>query len=66
MKNITPEKLQCVAGTCPAVYSTEDGRVIVIGKKVDLEEAGLTEEVADDELAIAVDAEMLDQTDFDQ
>lgn len=65
--NITPEDFQCVAASCPAIYSSdEDDKIIIVGKTADLEQAGLTEEVGDDEEAVVVSAEMLKQADLDQ
>jgi hypothetical protein len=33
LEDITPSHLRCVAGYCVAVYKTDDGDFVIIGKK---------------------------------
>jgi hypothetical protein len=58
LEDITPHALRCDAGWCVAVYKTEDGKLLVIGKKP---EAHLAREIASkvgpDEEAVVIDPE---------
>jgi hypothetical protein len=55
---ITPPNLRCSIGGCKAVFLKEDGRLIIIGKKLSSEEARQLEgRIADDEFAIEIEAE---------
>jgi len=40
---ITPTSLRCIAAACPAIFKTNKGTYVVIGKKLTKEE--LTEEI---------------------
>jgi hypothetical protein len=33
IRDITPSHLRCSIGACPAIYASEDGNLIVVGKK---------------------------------
>ena len=35
LKNITPKPLQCLIGSCPAIYLTDRGTAVVIGRRLD-------------------------------
>lgn len=42
--NLTPKKLLCVAGLgCPAVFATDRGTVLVVGKVIKPTEVGLAD-----------------------
>ena len=61
--NITQDEFQCVTVTCPAVYACDDtDKYIIVGKKVDPDKVGLTERIAQDEIAVAVDENMLQKS----
>jgi hypothetical protein len=32
-KNLTPEHLRCIAGTCPSIHQMEDGRLLIVGER---------------------------------
>jgi hypothetical protein len=34
LKEITPKKLRCAVGPCPAVYASDRGTLVIVGKKV--------------------------------
>ena len=61
MKEITPSRYRCANGFCPATFDLEDGKVLIIGKKVP---SPLLSEIADrvgeDEYAIVIEAAMLE------
>ena len=37
LKEITPKQLRCGAGPCPAVYASDRGTLVIVGKKVSKE-----------------------------
>ena len=41
LREITPAHLRCLVGACPAVYETDDGRLLIIGKTLSPEAASL-------------------------
>lgn len=62
LKNITPEAFICHTNNCcPAVFETEKGTYVIVGKKIDASEAGIAERVGDDEWVIEVEKGMIDQ-----
>lgn len=58
---ITPESLCCVIGTCPAVFETDSGSYVLIGKVVkDGDSAALLAgRIGPDEVAIEIPKEFL-------
>jgi len=32
MREITPKKLRCGVGLCPAIFELDDGKIVIIGK----------------------------------
>ncbi len=58
IKEVTPAAFICGPGSCPSVFEIEDGRLLVIGKKVDASKARLLPEgkVGPDELVIEIPA----------
>lgn len=61
LKEITPEHLRCVIGACPAVYETDRGTYVLIGKIVnDTDIANvLAGMVGADEMAVEIPKEFL-------
>ncbi|MBX2804747.1 MAG: hypothetical protein KTR19_02145 [Hyphomicrobiales bacterium] len=58
--NITPTKLRCSFGGCPAVYETEDGEIVIIGKKASAQiEEKLKNNISSDEWVVVVNRELL-------
>ena len=61
--NITKDEFQCAAAACPAVYACDNtDKYIIVGKKVDPDQVGLTERIAEDEIAVAVNEDMLQKS----
>jgi hypothetical protein len=60
----TPETGGCGTGSCPSVLRREDGKFVVVGKRLspgdckDLDESGLVK-IYDDEFAVVVDPDLL-------
>jgi hypothetical protein len=61
LKEITPEYLRCVIGTCPAVYETDRGTYILIGKVVKSADIGssLAERIGPDETVVEIPKELV-------
>jgi|GEM_PF-3706121 len=38
IKDITPSRFSCAGGACPAVYDTDRGTYLIIGRKVEVPE----------------------------
>jgi len=54
-EELTPSALRCSIGACPAVFSLDDGNLLIVGKKLSPELAKETEgKVSDDEHAIVL------------
>ena len=63
-KEITPDNYLCGScqPCCPAVLETDDGKYIIIGKKLsDASMLKIQDRVADDEYAIEVERGMIDE-----
>jgi len=60
MIELTPRRLRCSHGGCPAVFAASDGDYVIIGKKVpsDLQEQ-LQTRIADDEFVVKIKPEFL-------
>lgn len=60
-EDMTPEAFRChTSNCCPAVLKTEDGKILIIGKKLSADEQNaLSHRIADDEFVIEVDRDML-------
>jgi hypothetical protein len=64
MKNLTPESYLCMGGLgCPAVYATDDGTYILIGKRLRTDDPrfGLVANKAADEEIIEIPADLLNK-----
>ncbi|MGM0421738.1 MAG: hypothetical protein ACQEQL_01415 [Pseudomonadota bacterium] len=61
MKNITPENFMChTSSCCPAVYETEVGSYVIVGKKLSTEaQNAIADRIGDDEYAIEVEKGMI-------
>lgn len=59
---ITPAKYRCeFEGSCPALFKSNHGTYVIIGKKVDLQShSSLHGRVGDDETAIEISFEIVD------
>ena len=62
MKNITPEAFMChTSNCCPAVYETETGSYVIVGRKLSAAAMEtIKDRVADDEFVIEVEKGMID------
>lgn len=63
MKEITPEKLRCGIGMCPALFELDDGRVVIIGKMPTAEQplpSAILERIGVGEASIIIPAEYLE------
>jgi len=57
---LTPRALRCSLGACPSVYKTQQGKLVIIGKKPSREITETIEnKIGDDEWAIVIDPELL-------
>lgn len=55
LHNLTPRKLRCRFGACPAVYRLDDGRLAIIGKRAEIDiDTQLKEKVGSDEELIVL------------
>lgn len=59
---LTPQSLRCSIGACPSVYKTEQGKLVVIGKRPTQEiTESIKDKIGDDEWAIVIDPELLSE-----
>ena len=60
LRNLTPNKFRCSFGGCPAVFETENGEIVIVGKKPSSTiSEQLKNKVSQDELAIVIERELL-------
>jgi len=60
LRDITPEHLRCGIGACPAVFESDRGTLIVIGRKADGEiVSAMTGRAGSDELIIEIPKELI-------
>lgn len=57
LKDITPEEYHCLAGTCPAIFRTPEGQLVIIGKRYINED--IAHKIGIDEAAVTVPADMI-------
>ena len=62
IKELTPKEMSCVAGTCPAIFETDEGSYILIGKKADADKLGIEKRVAAEEVVIEVPKRLIDRS----
>ena len=53
--NVTPESIRCAVGLCPAIYETDQGTYLLVGKQRTVNEVQL----GSDEVLIEVPAKLL-------
>lgn len=60
---ITPVAFYCVACACPSVFETNRGTYIIVGKKLNLEEASqeVKNKIGDGEIAVEIPKGLLDK-----
>lgn len=62
MKEITPERLRCAFGTCPAVFLTATGSLVIIGKRLSPEALGsISYRIGEGEEAVTIDLTYLEE-----
>ena len=62
MREITPKRLQCGVGLCPALFELDDGRIVVIGKVPSADRPlprEISDKVGEDESAVVIPPEYL-------
>lgn len=61
LREITPEHMRCIIGSCPAIYETNRGTYILIGHKLNLKkiDSNLKNKISSHENAIEVPQELL-------
>ena len=67
MREITPKRLRCGVGLCPALFELDDGRIVVIGKLPDPQHPlprKILDKVGDNELAVVIPADYLKDLDL--
>lgn len=57
LKEITPIVLRCGVGACPAIFETDRGTLIVIGKRIKVDGGLLEDKVSRDEAAVEIPKE---------
>jgi hypothetical protein len=61
-ENLTPSHLRCSMGGCPAVWKTNDGELIIIGKIApEALTNHLRDQIGPDEFAVKISAEYFQQ-----
>lgn len=59
VKEVTPKKVACLAGGCPAAFETDRGTYLIIGTKVDSSEDLLQGNIGTGEAVIEVPADLI-------
>ena len=59
VKDVTPKRFSCTCGACPAVFETDRGTYLVIGKKVDSPDDCLSGKIGLDETIIEVPSDLI-------
>lgn len=60
LRDRTPKPLACIVGGCPAVFETQRGTFVLIGRCLSEEErAGIQGRIGEGEMAIEVPRELL-------
>lgn len=36
IRELTPEAMRCIIGNCPAIFETDRGTYLIIGRKIDM------------------------------
>lgn len=63
LRNITPEPMRCVIGSCPAIHETDRGTFVIIGRRLDAASVAelLPGKVAAHEEAIEISRKLLSE-----
>jgi hypothetical protein len=60
IRDITPSHLRCSLGACPAIYASEDGNLVIVGKKPSKEVLQQLEgKVGEDEFVVTISPELI-------
>lgn len=59
-RDVTPRGMMCSEGCCPGIHKTDD-TYLIIGERVDPEEAGLAGKVGENEVLIRVPRPLIDE-----
>jgi hypothetical protein len=63
LKEITPVRMRCMIGACPAIFETADGRHVIIGKIVSADDVHFGEtlngRIGPGEIAIEVPSDLI-------
>ena len=46
IREITPKEYQCIVGACPAVFQTDRGSILIVGRVLTEDERGRLPEIA--------------------
>ena len=62
----TPKKLFCAIGTCPPVFETDNGTLLIIGKKLDKKNIPdeVKRKIGSDEMVIEVPKNLISDLDL--
>ena len=61
LKEITPEAIRCTIGACPAIYETQKGSFIIVGKRLSNKHIELEGRVGQDEDAVEIPMSLLSE-----
>ena len=59
IQEITPKSFQCVLAACPAIFKTNKGSYVLIGKKINAKELGVAKRVGKGEILVEIPVELL-------
>ena len=61
IKDVTPAHMVCIIGGCPAVYETDRGTLLIVGKRVqpEVRRQVPAEKVGPDEVVIEIPRDLL-------
>ena len=60
MREVTPKPQMCVVGACPAIFESNKKSYLIIGKKINGKDLGISKRIAKDEILIEIPKELLD------
>ncbi len=61
IREITPKEMDCILASCPAIFKTNKESYVLIGKKIEAEEIGISKRVGKDEIAIEIPKNLIDK-----
>lgn len=59
IKDVTPVSFSCKGASCPAIYETDSGTYLIIGKKVESSEAILPGKIGQNETMVEVPVDLI-------